>query len=124
MALNFGTLIARRLARVYAKIGQTLIISHSFGTSAFVGRVSLLVFDEQASHFPSSEYSTWVRPAYKVQVAGDFRTTGGGPTVGDTIALPDNDGLPGATLTYTVKKTDRAVFADVVYRTTIYLART
>ncbi len=124
MALNFGTLIARRLTRIYLKIGQTIPITHSNGSESFVGRVSYLIFDDMALHFTSAEYSTWQRPAYKVQIAGDYRISSGGPSVGNTIELPDHGGLPGATLTYTIRKVDRSIFADVVYRTTLYVSRT
>jgi hypothetical protein len=124
VAINFGTLVAKRLERIYRKIGQDLIISGGFGSQPFVGRVSKLVFDEMAQEFTSAEYSTWSRPAYKVQIAGDFRISAGGPSVGYTVDLPDQNGLPGAVLTYTVRKIDRSIFANVAYRTTLYLSRT
>jgi hypothetical protein len=77
-----------------------------------------------AQHFTGAVYSTWLRPAYKVQIAGDFRAGPVGPTVGDTVELPDHNAGPGVTLTYTVRKIDRSLFANVACRTTLYLSRT
>lgn len=125
MTLNLGVVAARRMERAYKKIGVTLTLTDtaSAATVTFRGRLSLLVFAEQASYFTSAQTAGWARPAYKIQIAGDYRSVGDGPFVGDTVALPDGAGAPGATLPYLIRKVDRNVFADTVYRTTLYVSR-
>jgi hypothetical protein len=123
MAINLGALAAKRLERAYKKVGLSLVLTDGVGAHPFIGRVSLLVFDEQASHFTSAQTAGWARPAYKVQIAGDYRVGTNGPFVGDTVALPDGGGAPGATLDYMIRKVDRSLLANVVYRTTLYVSR-
>ena len=125
MTLNLGTIVARRLTRAYRRIGLSLTVTDSATSTTFpvTGRVTVLVFDEQAANFTSAQTAGWARPAYKIQIAGDFRTVAAGPFINDVVALPNGAGAPGATLDYTVRKVDRSLFAGVVYRTTLYVSR-
>ena len=125
MTLNLGAVAARRLRRAYQKIGVALTLTDaaSGATFTFQGRVTVLVFAEQASYFTSAQTAGWARPVFKVQIAGDWRSIGVGPFVGDTVALPTGTGAPGATLDYQVRKVDRSSFAGTVYRTILYVSR-
>ena len=125
MTLNLGAVAAKRLERAYQKIGVALTLTDTASGATFTaqGRVSVLVFAEQAAFFTSAQTAGWARPVCKVQIAGDYRSAGDGPFVGDTVALPDGAGAAGATLDYLIRKVDRSVFAGTVYRTVLYVSR-
>lgn len=125
MTLNLGAIVTRRLTRAYRRIGLSLTLTDTASSTVFpfTGRVTVLVFEEQAANFTSAQTSGWARPAYKIQIAGDFRTVAAGPFTGDSVALPNGAGAPGATVDYLVRKVDRSLFAGTVYRTTLYVSR-
>lgn len=112
----FGTILARRLALLIARYGQTITVLRGGSSYNVSARVAVMSTATRYNYFRYDETQNWLAPAYTLTVAGDYSLPTGAITVGDTVEL-----LGGL---YPVRRVDKPRVGNVVYKTVLYVART
>lgn len=112
----FGNLLARRLAALIARYGQTIIVRRDGSTYAASARVTVMSTATRYNYFRYDETQGWLAPAYTLTIAGDYALPTGAVGTGDVVELPG--GL------YPVRRVDKPRVGNVVFKTVLYVART
>lgn len=113
---SFGSVLARRLAALIARYGQTVVLRRGGNTYTALARVAVMPTATRYNYFRFDESRDWLLPAYTLTIGGDFALPTGAVSVGDVVELPD--GL------FAVRRVDKPRIGGVVYKTVLYAART
>lgn len=115
----------RKLAKAYARIGNTYYLVDTHGEVPFIGWAVRAQWWELRENFLPAQLDAWTKPVMKLSIAGeggDAYFGSGGPYKGQIVRFPNPFPVP--TLeqyrAFTIRKVVREYMNDTVWRTVLF----